>query len=174
MYLHIKDVLVNDSKIAVKLDKPVWVDQFGKVLPDETGSFGCKTDINITRPDLAIMFDKVGSNLSQEGDSVNGGEKYMCGPKGVLYQSTSTKSTHFTTLGVTRLDGQPLMSVAIISGKKHDLATKTGIDWNKLCGLSDDEIDNADAQLFLVSNYGSGKLFPGGPVCHYNGIAVPA
>ena len=29
MYLHIKDILLNDSKMAVKLPVPIWVDRDG-------------------------------------------------------------------------------------------------------------------------------------------------
>ena len=61
--------------------------------PEENKSIEwCKTDIKIVRPDMAIMFDEVGCNLSQEGDNVNGGEKFMCGPDDCL--SIITFSAH--------------------------------------------------------------------------------
>ena len=132
MYLHIKDVLLNDSKIAIKLDDPIWVDKSGNKVDDEAMAFGCKTDIKIVRPDMAIMFDEVGCNLSQEGDNVNGGEKFICGPSDVPYQSSATKNTHFTTLAVTRFDGEPLMCVTIISGKKGTFLQRlasTGVNY---------------------------------------------
>ena len=73
MYLHIKEILVNDSKIAVKLPKPIWVNRDGEEVETEQEAFGCKVDIKIIKPEMAIMFDEVGSNLSQEGDNANGG-----------------------------------------------------------------------------------------------------
>ena len=66
---------------------------------------------------MCIVLDKVGSNLSQENDSVSGGQKYVCGREEVPYQVVATKSNHFTCLGLTRLDCEALMCVVIIQGK---------------------------------------------------------
>ena len=174
MYLHIKDVMINDSKIAEKLPEPIWVDRYGKKLPSEEGASGCKTDLKITRPDMVIMFDEVGCDLSQEGDHIKGGEKYMCSPDEVPYKSSASKNCHFTTLGLTRLDGEPLMCVTIIAGKKREVTVETGIDWSKLISINDDDIKDMDEYSFLKSHFGEGKLLPGGPTCNFNGVDVPA
>ena len=173
MYLHIKDVLVNDSKIAIKLPTPVWVDRDGNIVNDEKQAYGCKTDIRIIKPEMAIMFDEVGSNLSQEGDNANGGERYCCGVNEVPYQAASTKNHRFTTMGVTRLDGHPLMCVVIIQGKKRELSVESGIDWDLLDKIDDDYLDNTDDYEFFTDNYGEGKLLPGAPTCEYKGVKVP-
>ena len=64
MYLHIQDVLVEEFKIASRLPEPVWVDINGVVVEDEPVAFGCKSSICIDWCDMGIMFDAVGSNLS--------------------------------------------------------------------------------------------------------------
>ena len=174
MLLSIKDVMVNDSKIASKLPNPVWVDRDGHVVADEKDAFGCKTDIRIDRPDMVIMFDEVGNNLSQEGDNANGGERYLCAPNEVPYQSSATKNNHFTNIGVTRMDGHPLMCVTIIAGKKRDLSVETGIEWEKIDHIDDTYLDEVDDYVFVKDNFGEDKLLPGGPSCFYKGVEVPA
>ena len=173
MYLHIKDVLLNDSKIAVKLPVPIWVDRDGNEVDCEEKAFGCKTDIKITKPHMAIMFDEVGSNLSQEGDNANGGERFCCGPNDQPYQAVSTKNQRFTTMAVTRLDGEVLMCVVIIAGKKRELMVESGIDWRKLDEIDDTYLETVDDNEFFTDNYGEDKLLPGVPCCYYQGEKVP-
>ena len=132
MYEHIARVLIEDSKIAQRLEEPVWMDRNGCMVDSEEQGFGCKVDIIITRPDLAFMMDEVGCNTSQEKDGRNGGETYLCGVDEEPYVCSSTKSTHFTCLGVTSFDGRPVMCVVIIAGKTHDLKVETGIDWKEV------------------------------------------
>ena len=161
------------QRFAIKLPDPVWVDRDGNVVEDEKDSFGCKTDIKIIKPEMAIMSDEVGRNLSQEGDNANGGERYCCGVNEVPYQACSTKSNCFMTIRVTRLDGFPLMCVVIIQGKKRELAVESGIDWHLLDEIDDDYLDKTDHYEFFTDNYGEGKLLPGAPTCYYKGTKVP-
>lgn len=174
MYLHILDVLVNQSKVATKLDVPVWVNEEGQVVDDEQDSCGFKTPIKINRPDMCILFDEVGCNLSQENDGAVGGEKYIYTVTDQPYQSVATRSHHFTCLGVTRLDGILLMCVIIITGKHRDVTVESGIDWTKLDDIDPVEMDNSNEFEFFESNYGANKLFPGGPSCDFKGTEVPA
>ena len=173
MYLHIKDILVNDLKIVVKLPVPVWVDRNGNEVDCESKAFGCKTDIKIKKPHMAIMFDEVGSNLSQEGDNANGGERFCCGPNDQPYQAVSTKNQRFTTLAVTRLDGEVLMCVVIVAGKKRELMVESGIDWQILDKIDDTYLDTIDDNEFFTDNYGEDKLLPGIPACTFKGKKVP-
>ena len=126
---------------------------------------------------MALVLDECGCNLSQEGDSGNRSSQLVVGgTKHTAYDTIATKHNHFTVLGITRLDGVAIMCVIIINGKKHSTAVELGIDTallknNVVLNESmtvDDEIE------FLENNVGSGKLFPGAPVCHYKGIEIPA
>ena len=132
MYQHIEDILVYDSKVASKFDKPKWMNGIGEEVFCENDSVVCKVSIDIKRPDMCIVMDEVECNLSQENDHSKGGQKFVCEVNEQPYQSVATKSNHFTCLGPTLLNGQALMCVVISVGKKKDLMTKVGIDWNKL------------------------------------------
>ena len=175
MYDHIEDILVFDSNIATKFTEPIWVNKQGERVLREEDSFGCKVSIDIKRPDMCIVMDEVGCNLSQENDNANGGQKFMCGKDEEPYQTISTKHQHFTCLGLTRLDGEALMCVVIISGKRQDALVESGIEWNELNNIENiDSMEDLDELQFFISNFGKNNLFPGGPTCNYKGIEVPA
>ena len=145
MYEHIEDILVYDSKVAIKFDKPVWMDNDGNIVVNEDDSYGCKVSIDIIRPDMCVVLDEVGCNLSQEKDSSKGGQMFVCGVKEQPYQSIATKANHFTCLGLTLLNGEALLCVVIIQGKRRDILAEAGIncdaikDMNNLDTCSDDD-----------------------------------
>ena len=175
MYSHIEDILVDDCKIATRFPSPVWMNKEGKIVDNENDSYGCKVNINIHRPDMGIVLDEVGCNLSQENDNANGGQLFVCGTNEQPYQTVATKSNHFTCLGLTRLDGEPLMCVIIIQGKRRDVLVEMGIDWNLLHQIADiDNLDDDELIDFLATHHGQNKLFPGGPVCNFKGKEVPS
>ena len=133
MYDHIEDVLVNESKVATKFDNPVWMNKEGKIVNDESETYGAKVTIDLHRPDMCVVLDEVGCNLSQEKDGAKGGHWFLCGPDQEPYQSSATKNSHFTVLGLTMLAGEGMVCVIIIQGKKRDIMCDTGIDWERLC-----------------------------------------
>ena len=174
-YDHIKDILVSDSKIASKFDQPIWMDKCGNVVDKEEDSFGCKVPIHLHRPDMGIVMDEVGCDISQEHDKSKGGQLYMCGKSEEPYQSIATKAKHFTCLGLTLLNGDALMCVIIIQGKKRDVLIESGVDWEKLKDLKElDSIVDGNEYEFFFNHFGQDKLFPGGPVCKFKGVDVPA
>ena len=65
MYHHIKKILLR-SKVAIKLDNPVWMNEAGDVVDDKMDAMGYKVDIKIQRPDLGLLMDECGCNLLQE------------------------------------------------------------------------------------------------------------
>ena len=146
----------------------------GEIVSNEDESYGCKVGIDIHRPDMAIVLDEVGCNLSQENDNAKGGLMFMCAPDEQPYQSIATKSNHFTCLGLTLLSGEAIMCIVIIQGKKRDILTESGIDWDCIKEVDVmDSCDSIDESEFFLNNYGNGNLFPGGPVCNYKGVEVP-
>ena len=175
MYKHIKKVLLECS-IAKQLPVPVWMDENGRTVDDEMDAFGYKVTIDIHCPDMGIVLDECGCNISREGDGNDGGESFLAGKKDKAYKSTTSKHCHFTVIGVTQLDGNPLMCVVIVSGKNHDILVELGVDLaelskhnigNKTKASLDDNID------LLREHCRDGKLFPGLPSCDYKGIKVP-
>ena len=73
VYDHVEEVLVNESKIATRFEDPVWMDKEGNVVENENKSYGLKVALDLHRPDMVIVFDRVGFNLSQEKDGAKGG-----------------------------------------------------------------------------------------------------
>ena len=176
MYDHIEQVLVDESKVATRFDEPVWMNKDGEVVDNESESYGLKVPIDLHRPDMCVVLDEVGCNISQEKDGAKGGERYICGIDQEPYLSSATKNCHFTVLGLTTLDGEGLMCVVIIQGKKRDIMCETGIDWEKLTrdDIANFDINEGEEDKFFEANFGSNKIFPGGPSCCRNGIEIPA
>ena len=167
--------MVDESRVAERLENPVWMNEKGEIVSNEKHSFGLKVNVNITCPEMCIVLDKVGFNLSQEKDNNQGGQLFVCGCDDEPYQAISTKNNHFTCLGLTRLDGEALMCVVIITGKKRNMLVESGIDWTKLSEINDEyNIKDGEEVEFFEANYGEGKLFPGAPSCFYKGVEVPA
>ena len=117
MYNHIKDVSVDCCKIASKMNNSSWMNKQGELVEDEIEGYGCKVNLRFNRPDMAIVMDEVGCNLSQEMDHSVGGKQYLTSVKGEAAQTSSTQDHHFICLGLTRLDGQPLMCVVMFWNK---------------------------------------------------------
>ena len=55
-------------------------------------------------------------------------------------KKVSAKDKHFTLMGLTSLDGKPVMCVLIITGKRANAMTELGIDpLVEMIGLETDE-----------------------------------
>ena len=131
MYNHIEKILLM-SKVATQLEEPVSMSKDGKQVPDKIQGYGLKVPIQITRPDMCLVLDKCGCNISQQGNSRIGQEKFLAGPDDKAYSAIATKNRYFTHIGVTSLNGEALMYVIIISGKTHNILVELGIDMDKL------------------------------------------
>ena len=123
---------------------------------------------------MALVLDEVGCNTSQETDNAVGGELLLTGRDDQAYCSVATRTNHFTVLGVTALSGDPVLCVVIISGKKGDIPVSTGVDWNAVEDELNSNIEEGDEIRFLNNNTGSGKMFPGGPICNFKGKDIPS
>ena len=66
-------------------------------------------------------------------------------------------------IGLTSLDGKPVMCVLIIQGKEPNLSVETGIDVTINPDGNPEDVD------FFFNNNGPGKYLPRGPVCNYRG-----
>ena len=63
MYDEVYEALV-DTGVATKLDHPVYMDRDYNVVTDQRKCFGTKITHSLDHPDLCIVVDEVGSNLS--------------------------------------------------------------------------------------------------------------
>ena len=80
-----------------------------------------------------------------------------------MRQKISVKDKHYTVLGLTNFDGEPIMCVVIYSGLRRNVLLETGLD------LRADLVGTYGDTDFMRNNYGPGKHFPGGPTCQYKG-----
>ena len=174
MYNHAESVMI-ESGIAHKLQSPQWMDKHGNVVEDESQSAGCKVEVQLDRPHMALVMDEVGCNTSQDTDKRVGRELFLTGKHDEAYKSVSTRSNHFTVLGVTALDGRPVLCVVIMTGKQFELPVATGIDWEAINTTLDYDIEEGKEIRFLRENRGDGNIFPEGPpVCDFNGTKIPS
>ena len=166
MYDEVYDAMV-DCKVARVLDRPVFMDNDGSITDDPDNRFGVKVTHTITHPDMCLVVDEVGSNLSQKGDGHIGGQMYMCERGAVPQIKVQHKEKHFTLLGFTTLSGNPVLCLLVISGVREDLNVFTGID------VGADVIGSPEDSDYFDKNFGPGKLYPGGPKCSFQGKEIP-
>ena len=66
------------------------------------------------------------------------------------------------------------MCVIILEGKERNVFVESRVDpFHPLFDTFQDDIANSNYDV-LDSNYGPGKLFPGGPTCYFEGREIPA
>ena len=117
--------------------------------------------------------DEVGSDLNMMNDGHLGGMKFITRRGNNAVINSTKKSKRFTVLGLTALTGDPLMCVVIFEGKERNPLLESGIDvFHPLSQQFEGDITDSNMDFF-ESNYGKGKLFPGGPVCDFEGKKVP-
>jgi hypothetical protein len=175
-----------DAKLAEKLPSPVWMNEKGEVVSEESKAIGCKVTSKLTRPDMCIVMDEVGCNLSNLKDGHAGGKKFVCDVNDEPKTLSTKRDKHFTCLGLTLLSGEPLMCVVIVDAKREDLLVRTGNDvlCDEIpvpCSTTNDpreegeekEKPEEDEFTHLENNLGKGKQYPGGPVCTYKNITIP-
>ena len=129
------------SKVATCNEVPIWMDQQGTIVSSEDDGYGMTVTYKITRPNVCLVMDEYDCNLSQERDSIVKGELYLIGIGQKAHESRSNKHIHFTIIGVTLLNGHPLMCVIIITGKTHNVLVELGVDFEKLKSVNVDGMD---------------------------------
>ena len=121
----------------------------------------------LVRPEMCLVVDEVGSNISQRGDGHVRGRKYCCEFGSIPQNRASHNDRHFTCLGFTSLSDEPVLCVVIIAGINQAYEVEVGIDPDaKIIG------DPTDDDYF-EKNRGVNKLFPSGPECSFSGKKIP-
>ena len=166
MYKLTQQEMVEEAGVAIR-SEPKWYDANGNEC-DEENATGCKAVIEITHPEYCIVADETGGNTCQKDDGHVGGEKLICesGRGSVPKQIINSKTHHFTVMGLTLFNGDPLLCVIIFSGKSPRDDIELGYDDTvPMIGHLDDED-------FMEKNIGKGKRFPCGPTCTYKGKKI--
>ena len=165
MYTHIYGEMIFAS-VAELLSKPIWMDRNGNEC-HKSEALGCQVTHRLCHPELCFVDDEVGGNISMKGDGNIGGQK-LCTKQGTIpYKKASHTDKKFIIIGLTSLNGKPVMCVLIIQGKNPNLSIETCIDVTIKPDGNPKDID------FFFNNNGEGKYFPGGPVCNYCGKNIP-
>ena len=166
MYIHIYDEMV-EAGVATLLDEPEWQDMNG-VRCLESDALGCKVTHHLTHPEMCVVMDEVGANTNQKGDGKIGGRLLVCAKGTVPQEKINTKDKHWTLLGLTALNGDAIMCVAIFAGKRPQAVVETGYDV-----FATQEGKVSEESFFDRNSKGTGKTFPGGPTCIFQGKEVP-
>ena len=166
MYHHTIEEMVHCG-VAKPLPVPVWMNKHGKEC-EESKAFGCKVRYELTHPDFCLVGDEVGGNISMKGDGHAGGQLFITERGSVPYRKVSSSDKRFTLIGLTALNGQPVMCVIIIQGKIPKLDVEKGVDITVQPEGDSNEVG------FFFNNCGKGKYFPGAPVCNFRGKEIPA
>jgi hypothetical protein len=163
MYNEVYSHLVS-AGVAVKHEAPVWRNTTGEVVTCEKEALGLQSAYELVHPEWLVFVDEVGSNTSQVKDGAIGGQTYLCAKDGRPQQRAATKDAHFTVLGFTAANGEPIMCAIIFAAKTMKEEWALGydpfIDW----------IGNEEN---ISENIGRGKAMPQGPDCIFRGKHVP-
>ena len=166
MYDDVYEAVV-DCGVASKLQQPTYMDRDGNTTTNMDKAFGLPCTHAINHPDMCLVVDEVGSNLSQKGDGHIAGRKVMCEKNTTPQEQVQHKEKHFSLLGFTSLNGEPVLSLFIIAGIREEFCVETGIDPT---AISTGDTTDED---FFDKNFGPGKLYPGGPTCTFKGKDIP-
>ena len=114
--------------IAVEFPNKEWLNKEGVVVLEEKDALGLQTKYNLIRPDRLLFVDEVGSNTSQTKDGNVGGELFLCGKGERPQQRSAHKDAHFTVLGFTAANGNPIMCAIIFAAKTLEDEWVLGLD----------------------------------------------
>jgi len=167
MYNEVYEAMT-ECKVASKRNHPVYETVDGSPASDWNEKFGIPCSHKIEHPEMCLVVDEVGSDLSQKGDGHIGGAKYACEKGSVPQNKVQHTDKHFTLLGFTALSGEPVLCLVIIAGVQESLAVESGID----PFVTETHGDASDKDYF-DRNFDPGKLFPGGPTCKFLGHDIP-
>ena len=103
MYDEVYDAM-EECGVALKLDHPVFQDEKGSIC-DERSSFGLKITHNTIHPEMYLVVDEVGSNLSQIGDGHIVWKKLCVWKRHNSPMQSSAQGKSFYHTGVYSTDG---------------------------------------------------------------------
>jgi hypothetical protein len=148
--------------LACEHAEPVWRTSDGEVVDSEEKAFGLKGKYELIHPAMLIFVDELGCNTNKKQDGDN--EKYLCPSFGRPQSRAAMKDSHFTVLGFTAADGDPLMCAIIFAAKS--LREEWVLGFDPFTEWIGDENN-------LNENWGEGKQYPFGLSCNFKGKTIP-
>ena len=116
-------------------------------------------------PEYCVFVDKVGNNTHIKDDGSFGGEEILKKKGSKERVTAANNDAHFTVLGFTSGKGAPFMCA--IKFAAHELNSEQQLG----CNIRADIVEN---DFSMRANHGPGKRYPGGPICCFNSVDVPA
>ena len=156
---------MEQASVAEKLPEAQWQNEKGEHVSKEM-SVGQQVQYKITHPDHILYVDEVGNNTCQKDDGNKGDVKYLAQRGTQSRKACSISDAHWTTLGFTAENGEPVLCAIIFAGQSLSVEERLGIDLFA-------PLPNFDNCLFHKDNYGRGSYFPGGPKCTFRGHRIP-
>jgi hypothetical protein len=127
MYEEVYSSLV-DSGLAVKHETSYWRNEAGDIVELQQDAYGYKSKYELIHPSWLIVVDEVGSNTLQAKDGNVRGQMFLCMKDGQPQQRAATKDAHFTMLGFTSANGEPIMCMIIFTVKTMKDEWSMGFD----------------------------------------------
>ena len=155
------------GRVAVELEEEVMVRSDGTITTNNGEQAGRKTKYILTRPEFVFFVDEVGCNTLQKNDGNNGGQKFIVqsGQRALLRASFT--DCHFTVLGFTNGNGDPVLAVIIMASSEITAKCIMGLQpWAEIVGNPMTDIE--------ANSHGPNKFYPHGPTCILNGKEVEA
>jgi hypothetical protein len=163
MYKEVYTALVA-SGLDVKHEERYWRNAAGEVVELEKDAVGCQSAYELIHPEWLVFVDAEGSNTSQAKDGNIGGETILCTKEGRPQQCAATKDAHFTMLGFTSANGEPITCALIFAAKAMKNEWTLGFD--PFAAWIGEEED-------IQGNMGEGKVYPMGLECTFKGKNIP-
>ena len=98
MYIDIEKHHMVDAEVDITLPQPEWMDKEGKIVC-EMESYGMIVETKLTHPHCCLVMDETGGDNNMMNDATTRGQTFV-GRKGQYVK---------TTIGLTGLDGNPVM-----------------------------------------------------------------
>ena len=83
---------------------------------DEKVVLECMVTNKLCHPEWCLVGDEVGGNLFMKGNSHADGRNLLTTTESAPYSQASHAEKRFTMIGLTALDGSPILYVLIIQG----------------------------------------------------------
>ena len=152
--------------VVTKLPVEEWQNERGECVSRDQ-AVGEKVKYKITHPEHIIYVDEVGNNTCMKDDGSKGGQRFLTARGSQARKTSSTSDAHWTTLGFTASNGQPVMCAIIFASQTLSTEERLGIDIFAPMPSTDTNT------MSSMEHHGPGKWFPGGPRCEFRGHKIP-
>ena len=127
------------------------MDKSGNIVSDKSHAFGCKVTHDLIHPDWCLVGDDVGRKISMKGDGHVGRRLYLTAKGKTESRKNSKADRKFILIGLTSINGQPVICILIIQCVEENRAVEVTID---ISVQPDGNPSDAD---FFLKNAGTGK-----------------